>query len=197
MGFFFCCCFPLHFNFLFTYILNHIVWSLAQYCCCYLPAITHLGSRISLHIYPRQWDKLLLSWITAPRPGAKAALVTRDFKLHTFVMQFEVAASKGCCLWTDLAVGTSRLIDWFNYLLLSNCVVVSTKSTLVMCYSQALAGWLAPTPRDCCSPTSCSLVRSFPFQEGSVLVFDTGRILCEAWSRFTDRPNCLGLRHKC
>lgn len=46
-------------------------------------------------------------------------------------MQFEVPASKGCCLWTDLAVGTARLIGWFNYPLLSNRGVVSTKSTLV------------------------------------------------------------------
>jgi len=43
-----------------------------------------------------------LSQTTALREGAKAASVTRDFQLHTFAMQFEVPASKGCCFWTDL-----------------------------------------------------------------------------------------------
>lgn len=97
----------------------------------------------------------------------KSSFVTCNFQSPTFVVQSEVPASKGCCLWTDLAAGTSRLIDWFNYLLPSNCGVVSTKATLVMCYSQA------PAPGDRRSRTSCSLARTFPFQEGPCFGFLT------------------------
>lgn len=141
-------------------ILDHTVWSLTQHCPCLSSSDPSLWSKDKPPHLPQKHHKLL----PQDKRGTRNSRYTH-FQLHTFTVQCEVLASEGCCLSTDLAVGTPKWADQFHYLLLNNCGGIST---VISCNARTPRLWpLAQSnTTQSVQPSKLKLGKELPSQGG-------------------------------